>query len=140
MRKKSDKSQLAEASDLNHASYVDGDNYYKQGSYTQAKHAFEVSLEYWPEDPEAWLALGNCFDELKKPLKAENCYKKSLSYAKEKMKQDVYYNLGNSLYDQAKFDEAISCYKKVTAQSTTYRIAQLNLARAKNKLSNRVHN
>ena len=130
-----DKSELPEASDLNHKSYGEGVTLYKEGNFQRAKRAFEESLEYWPEDPQAWFALGNCFDEMKKPSKAENCFRSALVYAQEEKKSDVYFNLGNSLYDQEKLDEAIECYLKVLAQSGAYPAAQKNLRRARSDLS-----
>jgi tetratricopeptide (TPR) repeat protein len=113
MSRDTEKSNLPEASDLNHEAYGDGVAHYKQGNYKRAKQAFKLSLEYWPEDPQAWFALGNCFDELKKPSKAEECFRKALIYAQEEKKSDIYFNLGNSLYDQAKYAEAINFYEKV---------------------------
>ena len=134
MNRDAEKSMLPEASDLNHKSYGDGVAHYKEGNFKRAKQAFEEALEYWPEDPQAWFALGNCFDELNKPAKAEECFRKALTYTKEEKKSDVYFNLGNSLYDQAKLNEAIECYRKVSGQSPTYWAAQRNLERANSEL------
>lgn len=134
MNRDTEKSMISEASDLNHKSYGDGATHYKEGNFKRAKQAFELALEYWPEDPQAWFALGNCFDELNKPAKAEECFRKALVYTQEEKKSDVYFNLGNSLYDQAKLAEAIDCYKKVSGQSPSYWPAQRNLERANNEL------
>lgn len=132
---KHDKSLTDNASDLNHKSYGNGIKHYNQGNFSAAKLEFEVALEYWPEDPQAWFALGNCFDELKKPSKSEKCFRTALIHSSEKAKSSTYFNLGNSLYDQDKFRAAIDCYRKVSAQSSTYIVAQRNLERAENKLS-----
>ena len=121
MKRYTEKSFSPDASDLNHEGYKEGCKYYKQGDFKRARHAFETALEYWPLDPQAWFALGNCYDELKKPSKAEDCFRKSLKYTSQDKLSDVYCNLGNSLYDQNKLSEAIDFYSKVSAQSTAYR-------------------
>ncbi len=125
------------ASDFNHELYKSGCKYYKEGNYKKAKKAFSESIKYWPEDPQAWFALGNCYDELNAPAKAEESFTKSLNFTAKENKSDVFYNLGNSLLDQAKFVEAIDCYTQVFAQSSVYRMAQINLERAKNKNTNK---
>jgi len=136
MKRYSEKSFSPDASDLNHASYKEGCDHYNHGNFSRAKIAFENALEYWPLDPQAWFALGNCYDELNKPSKAEDCFRKSLKYTSDEKQSDVFYNLGNSLYDQRRLPEAIECYEKVSGQSSAYRASQINLARAKDELSN----
>ena len=91
---------------------------------------------YWPLDPQAWFALGNCYDELNKPGKAEQCFRKSLKYSPSEKLPDVYFNLGNSLYDQSKLTEAAEFYSKVSAQSTVYELAQRNLLLVNSELKN----
>ena len=110
-------------------------SHYKKGDFNRAKHAFEIALEYWPLDPQAWFALGNCFDELNKPSRAEKCFRKALLYAEEEKISDVYFNLGNALFDQKKLPEAADCYRKVSAQSTSYSVAQKNLKLVEHELS-----
>lgn len=99
-----------------------------------AAQAFSESLEYWLEDPQAWFALGNCYDEIEKPKKAEACYRKSLEYSPDESIQDVYYNLANGLYDQGRYSEAIELYKKILPESSIYKKAQTNLALAENSV------
>jgi tetratricopeptide (TPR) repeat protein len=135
MKMKHDKSPTDDASDLNHTSYGDGVKHFNRGDFKSAKREFEVALECWPEDPQAWFALGNCFDELKKPARAEKCFRTALKYGSEEKKSDTYFNLGNSLYDQDKYEAAIECYTKVSAQSSAYAVAQRNIKRAKDALS-----
>lgn len=130
MRVKREKSLSDEASDLNHSSYGNGVKHFEKDDFKSAKREFEVALEYWPEDPQAWFALGNCFDELKKPARAEECFRAALKYGSEEKKSETYFNLGNSLYDQEKYEAAIGNYKKVSAQSPIYTLAQRNLKRA----------
>ena len=68
------------ASELNHKAYKTGCENYNQGYFKKGAQSFTESLEYWPEDPQAWFALGNCYDELNKPAKAEHCYRESLQF------------------------------------------------------------
>lgn len=135
MKRYTEKSFSPNASDLNHEAYKEGCDFYNQGYFSKAKHEFEVALEYWPLDPQAWFALGNCHDELKNASQAEKCFRKSLKYTDPEKESDIYYNLGNSLYDQSKLIEAIECYRKVSGQSSVYNVAQRNMALAKNELS-----
>jgi len=135
MKRHLEKSLSPNASDLNHEAYKDGCKHYNSENFSRAKHAFETALEYWPLDPQAWFALGNCYDELKKPNKAESCFRKALKYSSPEKESDAYYNLGNSLYDQGKFNQAIKCYEKVDKQSVVFQSAEKNLKRAKNELT-----
>ena len=132
-----DKEFDSNASDLNHELYKVGCEHYNKGDFKKAAKAFEESIEYWSEDFQAWHALGNCFDELNKPAKAEKCYRKFLKFAEPKAESSAWYNLGNSLLDQAKFEEAIECYKNVSAQSSVYSLISKNMERAKNGNSNK---
>lgn len=137
MKRTIEKSALPQASDLNHAAYKEGCAHYNQGNYSKAKQSFKTALEYWQEDPQAWYALGNCYDELNKPNKAEECFKKSLEYTVSEDQSDVLFNLGNSLFDQNKLSGAIACYSKVSAQSKAYWAAQRNMKLANDALSNK---
>ncbi len=137
MKRNKDKSSLPDSSDLNHEAYKDGCDFYNKDNFTKAKKAFKTALEYWPFDPQAWFALGNCYDELNKYSKAEYCYRESLKYTESENKSDIFYNLANSLYDQNKLAEAIEFYGKVSGQSKVYSSAKINLSRANNELSNK---
>lgn len=131
--KRSDKKEFDEdASEHNHQAYMSGVEEFKRGQFKAAAKVFSEALEYWPEDPQAWFALGNCHDELNRPAKAERCFRKSLKFSEPDKRSDILYNLGNSLLDQSKFLEAIECYIKVPAQSSAYSSAQTNMERAKN--------
>ena len=134
MKRYTEKSSSPESSELNHSYYKEGCDHFRQGNFKRASKAFSAALEYWPEDGQAWLALGNCYDELNKPKRAEECYRNSLKYSEAKDASGAHYNLGNSLYDQERFDEAIEHYSIVSGQSEVYWPAQRNMARAKNEL------
>ena len=133
MKKEFCQSAADEASDKNHEAYGRGAKLFDQGSYSLAKNEFTVAIDYWPEDPEAWMALGNCFDELKKPKKAEECFKKALLYCSKEKEPDLLFNLANSLFDQMRYEEAIAIYQKVSAQSPVYAAAKNNMERARKR-------
>lgn len=135
MKRYTDKAFSPDASDLNHAAYGDGVKHYKKSEFHRARLAFEAALEYWPRDPQAWFALGNCFDELNEPARAEKCFREALKHSDEEKLSAIYYNLGNALFDQDKLYEATEWYKKVSAQSSAYHAAQKNLELAKNEAS-----
>src|ERR1700759_1114708 len=89
-----------DASELNHQAYKAGYALFRDENYHKAKLAFEEALRYWPKDPQAWMALGNCHDELNKPKAAEKCFRRALKYCEGKNRDAVRFNLGNSLLDQ----------------------------------------
>lgn len=55
----------ADVSQLNHDAYVAAMFHYENGNYNNAKSLFREAIEYWPEDADAWMALGNCYDARK---------------------------------------------------------------------------
>ena len=128
------KASHPDAPELNHESYVVGCKYFDAGKYRQALSAFRKSLEYWPEDPDAWMAVGNCWTELKRSVQAEMAYRLALKYAQKKDKNPITYNLANSLFDQAQYNEAITMYRSIEPGTEVWRLAQLNIKRAEKKL------
>ena len=122
-----DKSGHSDSGDLNHAAYGRGCEQYKATNYYMAADEFVAALEYWPEDPQAWMALGNCYDEIGKPKKAEYCYRKSVDLSPDNDKPKVQYNLANSIFDQDRFDEAISLYRMIPDDDPVREQAQKNL-------------
>lgn len=135
MKRYSEKLFHPDASGLNHKAYGEGCKHFNSGDFNRAKSSFETALEYWPLDSIALMALGNCFDELKKPSRAEKCYRKSLKHSAVKDIANVLYNLGNSLFDQGKMVEAIECYSKISEQEKVYSSAQRNIKLANESIA-----
>ena len=131
-----DKSQNPKASELNHLAYKRGDEMFKVANFYSAASEFTEALEYWPQDSEAWMALGNCFDEIEKPRKAEYCFKAALLHCREEKRPSLEYNLGNSLFDQGRMDEAITLYAGIPKEHSSYKKAQENLGLARQKSKN----
>ena len=119
-----------DASDRNHSAYLCGVEHYKATNFYLAAQSFSEALEYWLEDSQAWFALGNCYDEMGSPRKAEQCFRAALEHSPPKKLPDVYYNLGNSLYDQNQFAAAIDFYRMIPDGHQAYVDAQKNLSRA----------
>lgn len=129
-----DKSEHRDAAELNARAFGNGCTLYESGDFQAARTSFESALEYQPEDPRAWFALGNCHNQLQQASKAEVCYLMCLKFSAPEARTEVYYNLGNSLFDQAKYTQAIECYSQIGEQSKAYAAAQKNMALARRKL------
>ncbi len=135
MSRKPSKENLDDGGDNNHELYGKGCAYYNKEDYRNAIKAFSEALEYWPEDGQAWLALGNCYDSCQKPRRAEQCYRKAVQFSTNtgRDRDSALYNLGNSLYDQLLFSEAIECYEKVSKSSKAWGAAKFNRQKAANR-------
>lgn len=103
----------------NHAWYCVGDVLYRQSKFDESKGAFKKSLRRRPEDVQALMAIGNCYDELKMPKFAERYFARALNVLnqnKEKARprrEAIMLNLANALFDQRRMTEAIKVYKKL---------------------------
>ena len=121
--------------DLNHAWYVVGDIYFRNKDFKRAVPAFKHSLDSWQEDGDAYLAIGNCYDELCEFAAAEDHFRKALEINPKCDKS--MYNLGNMLFDQEKYKESIECYEKVVNRDTAVgKMSYKNLKLAKSRLKN----
>ena len=80
------------------------------------------------------MAVCNCYDELKRYKKAEKAFRCALQHASEKDTEKIVYNLGNSLFDQEQYSEAIELYATIKSGSDLWRKAQRNIGLAKSRL------
>lgn len=108
--------------DPNHVAYVRGEKKYTERRYSEAAQYFLLALEEWPEDWMSMHALGDCYSEMKRPRKAEKYFRLALQVAPQERRADLIYNLGNALFDQGRYDEAIEQYRQVPCG---HKIAQL---------------
>lgn len=134
MKKYTERALHPDASDLNHEAYKVGCALFRDGHYSKAKAAFEEALSYWPDDPQAWMALGNCLDALNKPKAAESSFRKALTCCADKDRDDIQFNLANSLLDQERFKEAVLAYGEISAHSPIYKQAQRNASLASSSM------
>ena len=119
--------------DLNHAWYVAGDLYHKKGDFQTAAKAFDKAVADRPDDPEALLALANCYFELEMPGVAERYLRIALRHSDD---IGLIYNLGNALFDQGRYDEALVEYRRVPPDAgEIYEMAQRNIAVARERLA-----
>lgn len=131
MKKYADNASHPAASALNHEAYKCGCELFAGGKYQRAKLAFKEALAYWPQDPQAWMALGNCEDALNKPKRAETCLRQALLYCSEQDLNAIRFNLANSLLDQQRHAAAIELYQLIPGDSEVYGAAQRNLSIAR---------
>ncbi len=116
---------------LNNALYQAGDELFKEGKYKEALSEFEKALEAWPTDAYAVWAIGNCYSEMGKPEQAEGYFREALKNITEEKKDDLTYNIGNALFDQKKYKEAIRLYETIPKEHHTYKMAKRNIRAAK---------
>ncbi len=115
--------------------YTSGDDAFRNGNISEARKFFQVALEYYPEDSDTWRALANCYAAMSKPRKAEECLRRALQFADEESIADINFDLGNCLFDQEKYAEAVQFYLQVPASSTVWREAARSILLANKMLS-----
>lgn len=119
---------------LNNALYQSGDDLLNTGKYKEALAEFKKALKAWPTDSDSAWAIAECYSELGKPEQAEEYYKMALKYCPEKDKNDLTYNLGNALFDQKKYKEAIRLYDSIPKEHKTFKKAKRNTQLAKRQI------
>lgn len=80
------------------------------------------------------MALGNCYDRIKKPHRAEKCFRNALGNAPANDREGIIFNLGNSVYDQGRYAESIELFQKLSSGTDLWVKAQRNIELAKSKL------
>lgn len=122
--------------DKNHAWYCVADSKFRLGDTSGAIRAFKKAYRAASEDVECLLAIGNCYDVLKKPKLAERFLRQALLLRPVgRTKAAVLVNLGNSLLDQRRWAEAAECFSMPSKRSDEIGAkAKRNRALAKAKL------
>lgn len=119
--------------DPNHAWYNAGTIFFHQGKYVSALKAFKKALRTRKDDAQALWAIADCYSEMGKPSFAERYFRKALS--NQPGDQSLIYNLGNALFDQGRYQEAIEKYLDIKkADSELYGLAKKNIAAVQVKL------
>lgn len=128
---KINKRYASDKSDENHSWYIVGEIFYKKRKYKDALRAFRRAITAWSKDGEAMWAMGNCYSELGRPSIAERYFQKSLRHAKNNHRATIRYNLGNALFDQGRYGEAIKQYKKISRkEEKIYKLARKNIEKS----------
>lgn len=77
------------------------------------------SLRTRQDDVQALIGIGNCYDELKKPMFAERYFSRAfttLDNSADKSEADretIIFNLANAIFDQGRMIEAIKFYEQL---------------------------
>jgi tetratricopeptide (TPR) repeat protein len=71
--------ELAQKQEQFHQFNNDGIDLYKKGSYGEALEDFQFALKFGPQDPNLLFNIGQCYDRLNQPDKAETYYKQCLA-------------------------------------------------------------
>lgn len=119
---------------LNNALYQAADELYKQGKIKEALEEFKKALKAWPTDSDSAWAIADCYSEMGKPEEAEDYYKKALKYCPEDKRADLTYNIGNALFDQRRFKEAILIYETIPKEHQAYKLAKRSIGAAKRSI------
>jgi tetratricopeptide (TPR) repeat protein len=117
----------------NHAWYCVGNADFSRENYEKATAAYRKSCNADPQGAQSLWALGNCYDAMKRPKLAERFFRKALQLdgVKNKDKAALWVNLGNSLFDQKRFQEAAAAYfPALERRDQIGRKARLNFQRA----------
>lgn len=113
--------------DLNHAWYIVGDIYFRQGEVTAAQDCFLKSLDARSDDADTMMALASCALERGDAAESERYLRAALRRSES---ANLLYTLGTTLLDQGKFGEALCYFKRVSpSDSELYPMAQRNLDR-----------
>lgn len=121
--------------DRNHAWYIIGDVFYKKGRLIDAIMAFRRSLRFYKKDGQALWALGNSYSTIGRAVLAERYFRKGLVLASETDRPKLVYNLGNALFDQEKYVDAIKEYQKIYKHDRRmFSLARRNIENASKKI------
>ncbi|MBE5317500.1 MAG: tetratricopeptide repeat protein [Xanthomonadales bacterium] len=112
--------------ELNIALYSEADACFRKGRYREALRLFKRAARADPLDSDCWFAIGSCLDALNRPTRAETAYLKALSMAPEEDHPALYFNIGNALLDQQRFEAAESWYARVPAEHEVFVRADRN--------------
>ncbi len=124
------------SSNLNHAYYVLADAQYNLDKIDDAKESLILAIDEDPFDTDAYLFLANCYSELENYDESERTLRQALKLKPGDDK--IKYNLGNTFFDQKKYEFAIEFYKTISEEnSSIYNLAQKNIKNARHELQQR---
>lgn len=109
--------------------YAAADALYKAKRYAAALAGFRRALSLAPDDVDTLWAIADCYSEQRRPRLAERYYRFAIKHASVKQRPELYFNLGNALFDQKRFKEAVTIYRQAPAT-----MARKNLSSAKERL------
>jgi tetratricopeptide (TPR) repeat protein len=116
--------------------YSQADHLFHAGRFRDALRLFQASAEADPSDYDAFMAIGNCWDALRKPKRAAEAFRQALVLAPESKRPDILFNLGNALFDLGLMREAVETFNLVAPGSSVAASAKRNAALATERLGN----
>lgn len=115
--------------DLNHAWYLVGEAYYGLEEFSSALTSFQESFNSDQYDYMALMAQANCLSNMGGTTAAELLLRKAIDITGGT--SQLYYNLGNALFDQRRYLDSIAKYEKVSdTYADLYAWAQDNICKA----------
>jgi tetratricopeptide (TPR) repeat protein len=114
----------------------EGNKLYEQKKYNEAINKYEEAIKY---KPESWKAQFNKADALYKLEKTEDAANLFQGLAQQKhlsddVQSEAWYNYGNTLLKQKKYEEAVKAYKQSLKINPNDEDARYNLAYALQKI------
>ncbi len=106
-----------------------------ENDFASAEASYRKAVSKNETSATARYNMANMYYGKEKPAQATSRYKQAAKVADTKEdKHDVFHNLGNSLMNQKKYQEAIDAYKNALRNNPTDEETRYNLALAKQKL------
>lgn len=90
----------------------EGRNRYDRKEYTQARQFYESILQEHGDRPGAHYGLGASVYQLKDYAAAREAFERALPTADRELKAKLYYNLGNSFYQEDRLEESLAFYRQ----------------------------
>ncbi|MDR2337236.1 MAG: tetratricopeptide repeat protein [Deltaproteobacteria bacterium] len=107
---------------------------YRFGDFETASQIFKQALEQEPDNYKLNLGLGNSYYRQNKFAEAEQYFKQAVQQADAQQKAEAFYNLGNSLVQLGKYQEAVSAYQESLKIMPNQKAVTNNLEYAKKLL------
>jgi len=112
------------AIDKNHAWYCIGCAFFELGEFDKAKKSFLKAHSHEKNDCQSLMACANCLSEMKRPECAKMILEKSLGLnPKGRDRAAIIFNLGNALFDQGLYVDAIKKYDIVSRRKDAIGVA-----------------
>lgn len=112
-----------------------GNSDYNSEKFNSAAGKYQKSLQINPENQDAKYNLGNSFYRLDSNTAASSFYQSVINDdVSDDIKSDAYFNYGNTLLKEQKFDESILAYKEALKRDPADMEAKYNLEYARRML------
>lgn len=103
--------------------YTSADDLYSARKFARALVGFRRALSLAPGDSDTLWAVADCYSDLKRPRMAERYYRAALKKATRGDRSALLFNVGNALFDQGCFADAVRCYRRVPSKASRNNLA-----------------